>query len=57
MSYIGGGGGGESEGLEVGEEVWSAAPPWVTGTHQQYAVLEAILEKAENLDFTRANLA
>ena len=43
--------------LEVGEEVWVAAPPWVTGTHQQYAVLEAILEKAENLDFTRANLA
>ena len=27
--------------LEVGEEVWVAAPPWVTGTHQQYAVAAA----------------
>ena len=24
-------------GLEVEEEVWGAAPPWATGTHQQYA--------------------
>ena len=24
-------------GLVLGEEVWGAAPPWATGTHQQYA--------------------
>ena len=28
-------------GLEVGEEVWGAAPPWARGTHQQYAAVAA----------------
>ena len=40
MFYIGGGGGGESE-VAGGGEVWGAVPPWVTGTHQQYAVAAA----------------
>ena len=37
MVAVGAGG----RGLEVGEEVWGAAPPWAAGTHQQYAALAA----------------